>query len=301
MSIVVDYNGVALANLHTNAAVRNGEIDENFLRHLILNSLRGINAKHKKKYGQLIVAADARSWRKDVFKEYKASRKKGREESSIDWDDVFRMLNLFFEEIQKNIPFICVKVDGAEADDIIGCIAARSQKKEHNEPLLIVSNDKDFIQLQKYDNVKQFAPVKGKMLEHSKPDLYLKEHILRGDAGDGVPNILSDDDTFVVPSKSQSPLRSTKVNDYIQEWDNLKTVMPEYEYRNFQRNRKMVDLDYCPKEIWDQINKILDEYKLPPNMKVMNYLVKNRCKNLIGSIEDFFPTKIVNSGTATLF
>lgn len=286
MSIIVDYNAIAISALHSKAAIKDGKVSEVFLRHLILNSLKGFNSKFRDKYGKMIIAADSTSWRKTYFPNYKAARRKGREESDLDWGEIFTMLNTFFDEIAENIPWACIKIDGAEGDDIIGVLA-----KHHKEPTMIVSNDKDMLQLQKYPHVKQFAPMKGKLISENKPKDYLQEHVLRGDAGDGVPNILSNDDVFIREDLRQVPLKKTKVADFMDRWSNLEKAMDENTYRNFIRNRKLIDLDYIPETLVKEILLAYKNVKIAPNMKVLNYLIKKKCKNLIGFIDQFFPPK----------
>ena len=90
-------------------------------------------------------------WRRDFFPEYKANRRKGRKESSLDWDAIFECLNAIKEEIRINMPYKFLEVYGAEADDIIATICS-----EYAEEIMIISGDKDFIQLQRFPNVKQY-------------------------------------------------------------------------------------------------------------------------------------------------
>lgn len=79
--IILDLNQVMISNLmaqignHTNI-----DIDENLLRHMILNTIRALNMKFKNEYGELVIACDDKNyWRKDIFPYYKAKRAEDRE------------------------------------------------------------------------------------------------------------------------------------------------------------------------------------------------------------------------------
>lgn len=272
------------------------EVSEGLLRHLILNTIRGFNVKYRAEYGQMILAVDSGSWRKNVFPEYKAARRKNREESKVDWSEVFSIMHKIVEEVRENIPWVVLKVNGAEADDIIGTLVLETQEFGKHEKVMIVSNDKDFAQLHRFKNVSQFSPMKQKLITVKDPVLYLKEQILTGDTSDGVPNFLSDNKAIITEGVRQTPLSAKRKAQVIENWKTeegheLLSTMTEQEFINFQRNQKMVDLTYTPTYIKDAIIEQYESYKKAPNLKVMNYLVKNRCKNLISSASEFFPHK----------
>ena len=163
----------------------------------------------------------------------------------------------------------------------------RTQEFGQDEPIMIVSSDKDFIQLQKYNNVKQFSPIQKKMVTDNNPRMYLFNHIMRGDSGDGIPNVLSADDTFVSEGK-QTPLRQVKINEWLDASDRLREVMPEDIYRNYQRNKTLIDLNDIPEEVQESIINSYEEQSKTPNMRVLNYLIKKRCNNLIEVVEEFY-------------
>ena len=275
--IIIDYNGIALSNI----IVQRMEIQEDLIRHMILNSIRMYNLKFGKKYGQVVLACDASSWRKEVFPQYKFKRKENRETSSMDWDEVFRIVNLIREEIKENFPYKVLHVQRCEADDIIGVLVEETQNLGKHEEVMIVSADKDFIQLQKYNNVRQFSPMTKKFIEHNDVNTYMIEHILRGDSSDGVPNVLSPDNTFV-DSLRQSPMTKKNIELYCDT-----SNMEDEVYRNYCRNRQMIDLSYTPQELKDQIISESEAYKLPHASKVLNYLIKKRCKMLIECVGEF--------------
>jgi 5'-3' exonuclease len=286
--ILVDYSGIAVSAVFSQRSTR---IDENLLRHLILNSLRMYNVKYRAKYGKMIIACDAgSSWRKTVFAEYKASRATGREKSDINWQEVWAIINKICEEIREFLPYKVIKVKGAEADDVIGTMVETAQEFGAKEDVMIISADKDFIQLQKYSNVSQFSPMTKKLVTDKNPREYLIEHILRGDSGDGVPNVLSPDDVFVTGGR-QSPIKKSKICEWIEKFSSLADVMDDKTYRNFVRNRHCIDLSYIPAELSAKIIREYEQQEDVPNGKLLNYLIMNRCNQLISSVSDFFPFK----------
>lgn len=285
--IIVDYSGIAMAAMFSQ---KTNTVNEGMIRHQILNSLRMYNVKYRDKYGELVIAVDSSSWRKDVFAEYKASRKTNREASTIDWDKVWDAINNVREEITKHLPYKVVAFHKAEADDVVATLVESTQEFGNNEDVMIISADKDFIQLQKYNNVKQFSPMTKKMVTDKNPRRYLIEHIFRGDGGDGVPNILSDDDTFVT-DKRQKPLKAKMIDEWANNYSKLADIMPPDIYRNFIRNRRVIDLSFIPEEITNGIMASYLDQPVTPNSDVLPYLISKHCKLLCGCAADFFPSK----------
>lgn len=278
--ILIDYNQIALSNIIVQKLN-----DEELIRHMILNSIRMYNKKYRNDYGQMVICADGmNTWRKNFFPQYKAHRKKGREESSMDWNEIFRVLNLVREEIKQNLPYKVLHLEGCEADDLIGALVYHTQEFGNFEPIMIISSDKDFIQLQKFSNVKQFSPIQKKVVADKHPRKYLFEHICRGDKGDGIPNILSPDNCFVDEIR-QSPLKQNLIDTWI---DDGYINMPEEIKRNYQRNRKLIDLSEIPEDIYNNIVNTFNSQKPAMKMRVLNYLIKKRCTNLIEVVEEFY-------------
>ena len=193
--IIIDYNGIAIGNIITQKL----DIQEDLIRHMILNTIRMYNKKFRDKYGSVVIACDSSSWRRDYFPNYKFKRREGREEdkSSINWNEVFRIINQVRDEIRDNFPYKVLHIDKCEADDIIATVVEQTQEFGQYEDVMIVSADKDFIQLHKHDNVRQYSPMTKKFIEDKNPRTYIAEHIFKGDSSDGVPNVLSPDNTFV--------------------------------------------------------------------------------------------------------
>jgi hypothetical protein len=303
--IVIDFSQVAISNLHQQLKQSkkdparivqrrwlaeqgeddeedNGEVNPAMLRHMILNSIRRINKGFRKRFGRIVLATDnSNYWRKSAFQFYKAHRKKDRDDSGIDWPLVFSILNDLREELKANFPYKVMDVSGAEADDVIGVIAKNFHE---DEKILIVSGDKDFMQLQKYPNVHQYGPVQDKLLIPDDPQKFLFEHILHGDKGDGVPNFLSADDSLVMGVR-QSSIYQAKIDTWY--GNPPETFCDERMLANYYRNKKLVDLSEIPSEIEAAILEEFDQPVVGSSDMIYSYLVRNRMKNLLGSIREF--------------
>jgi 5'-3' exonuclease len=186
-----------------------------FYKHLMLNSLRLIQKKYQKMYGEIVLCLDVRgtNWRKEIFPDYKAQRAKGREESDIDFESFYKESNKFVEEIGQIFPYKILGVPGAEADDIIATLAKYSK-----EATLVISSDKDFKQLLSLNNVELYDPIKLKKITMSKNELskWMTEHILLGDSSDNVPNIKQGtefSDAFLAYIKSKD-IHVSKVDEF---------------------------------------------------------------------------------------
>tara|TARA_R100000808_G_scaffold25055_2_gene61025 strand:- start:7863 stop:8732 length:870 start_codon:yes stop_codon:yes gene_type:complete len=288
--ILVDLNQVMISNLMMQlGSNKNAPIDEDLVRHMVLNSLRMYRQKFGEEYGTFVLCCDDKKyWRKDVFPYYKAHRKKDRQESGLDWYTIFSCIDKIKDELRQFFPYKVIKVAGAEADDVIGALCEKfghlGITNGSAEPILILSGDKDFIQLQKYANVEQYSPIAKKFIRTSNPAAFIKEHIMRGDRGDGIPNFLSDDNTFV-SGKRQKPLTAKKLNTWI-------GLEPE-EFCNddmldrYKRNQELVDLDFIPPRIKEEAVSAYEEYDAPGREHLLNYFIKNRLKNLMDHIGDF--------------
>lgn len=293
--IVVDYNQTAISSLMANLGGRRDvEINIPLVRHMILNAIRSYKKKFGEEFGELVIACDNRHyWRRQYFPNYKALRKKSRQDSGFDWSSIFEALHLVREELQEHFPYPVIDVDGAEADDVIATLAEYSQTSNTDgllpsaEPFLILSSDHDFEQLQKWSNVKQYAPIQKKWVKLTEsPEAVLMEHIIMGDKGDGVPNILSNDDTFVNGHR-QRPIRKDKVA----EWKKQKPedfITNDEMWRNYQRNRELVDLSRIPEDIKAAI---IDSYEAQSGKMdrsgLLNYFIAHRMKNMMEVIGDF--------------
>jgi len=283
--ILVDLNQVMISNLMIQVGGnKDVNLDENLFRHMILNSLRSNRTKFHDKYGELVICCDDKNfWRKQTFPYYKANRKKNREQSGINWSSVFNTLNKVRDEIETFFPYKVIRVETAEADDVIGTLV----KHNHDEPLLILSGDKDFIQLHKYPKVRQYDPVHKRWLSDKNPRRYLIEHIAKGDRGDGIPNFISPDGCFVNGIR-QKPLRAKYLDNL--KGDNINDVQEAFEdeelKRGWIRNRLIIDLEYIPEGIEKQV---LNKFDTPQKGrdKMFNYFITHKLKHLMEDISEF--------------
>ena len=278
--IIIDMNQITLASVMMNFHMtKSEELEEDMVRHMILNSIRMYRTMFKEEYGEVVLTYDSRHyWRREIFPQYKQNRKKGRENDTKDWDKIFGLLNAIKSEFKEILPYKYIEVYGAEADDIIGTLC----KEYQDQKVMIISGDKDFIQLQKYKNVKQYSPILKKYVNGHNPDTYIKEHILKGDSSDGVPNVLSPDHTFVEGLR-QRPLSKKK----IEAWLNSETGMSEEVKRNYQRNHKLINLDNTPEDLQKSILDTFNEAPSGDRSKILTYFIENKLKELTDSIGDF--------------
>jgi len=285
--ILVDLNQVLLAGLMAQLSNQKSvKLDENLIRHLVLNILRMHLKTFRNEYGEVVLCCDNRKyWRKEFFPFYKAGRKATREKSSLDWHLIFELLTKLKQELKENFPYKVIDVDGAEADDIIGTLAPRYAA---HQKVLILSSDGDFLQLQQYGpNIKQYNPTQKKFIKSENPLLELKEKIIRGDKGDGIPNIFSPSDCFV-RSVRQKSISEDKLNKLLKE-DMVKTsdLIDSTTLTGFSRNKTLIDLTCIPVEIKEKIINNYDDCKPASKQKMFNYFIQYRLKNLMEVIEDF--------------
>jgi 5'-3' exonuclease len=280
--ILVDLNQVLISNLM--AQVRGkGDVKPNkeMIRHMVLNSLRGFNVKFKDEYGTMILCSDAGDpWRRDFFKHYKHSRKMARQDGPFDWDNIFNVITEIKNELKENFPYVVMYVENSEADDIIATLV----KQQTESKYLIVSGDKDFVQLQHYDNVYQWSPLlKGYIGEQEDPIKFLREQIIKGDRSDGVPNILSADDVFV-KGERQKPVMKKQ----LEEWIDIENIPLGAETKKYyNRNKKLIDLSQIPLTIENNIINTYKNYKIKDRSLLLNYFMDKKLKSLIDKINDF--------------
>tara|TARA_X000001036_G_scaffold337634_1_gene316611 strand:+ start:13 stop:858 length:846 start_codon:yes stop_codon:yes gene_type:complete len=280
--ILIDLTQVLIASLMAQTRGGKEPINEDMVRHICLKSLAMYRKKYQRTYGELVLADDSYNvWRKDVYPFYKANRKKTRDKDSKDWNQIFDCISIIREELKVNFPYKYICISKCEADDIIGTLC---EKYGETENIMIVSGDKDFQQLQRYRKVKQFSPITKKniKLTQEQAQEYLTDHIISGDTGDGVPNVLSQDDVFVSGMR-QRPL-SKKKREVIK--DPLVANDDEVD-RNLQRNRSLIDLTYIPNEYKNQILHEFDNVEVASRGGLLNYFIKNRLMDLEESIGDF--------------
>ena len=277
--IIVDINQIMISNLMVTIHRDNLELSEDLVRHMVLNSLRGHNKKFRKQYGDMVIACDSGNvWRRQAFPNYKAGRKETREKSEHDWTMIFDILSKVKDEIKTFLPYKVIEVESVEADDIIAVLCRRT-----NEKVLILSGDKDFIQLHN-DRIKQYNPVLNKFVgQGENPSLYIREHILKGDRSDGIPNVLSDDNVFI-EGRRQRPLSKKKIEAWCNE---IVPTFNEEQQKNYDRNKQLIDLGCIPRELEDKINREFDTFEVATRDKILGYFINKKLKTLIESIDEF--------------
>ena len=283
--ILVDMNQVTLSNLMVQLG-GSKNVEPDFVRHMVLNSLRSYRSKFEGEFGELVLCYDNKTnWRREYFPNYKHSRRKGRKESKLDWNNIFDTLHMIKSELTEFFPYKVLEVDNAEADDIIASVVFHVASEPKNyEKVLILSSDKDFIQLQRYNFVSQYSPMQKKFINGVDPTTYIKEHILKGDRGDGVPNFLSPDNTFVDELR-QRPLSKRK----LEAWIDLEPsdYCNEEMMRNYQRNRTLIDLSYIPDDIKEKCTETFLDAPEGNRKHLLNYFIKKKLKSLMENIGDF--------------
>ena len=283
--MLVDLNQVLISNLmqHLKHVAKSNELNEDLIRHMCINTIRASVKQFKSKYPNVVLCCDNKKyWRKEFFPFYKSQRKSDREASGYDWGLIFDTLNKIRDEFKKSFPYKVLDVEGAEADDVIAVLTARLSA---HGSVLILSSDKDFGQLQKYSNVTQYSPILKRFIKIDNPKTFIREHIIKGDRGDGIPNFLSPDNTFAAGER-QKVINSKK----LQEWMNQDAetfCTTDIMLRGFKRNQILVDFDYIPSEVQFNITSAFENTEVATKEKMLNYFIDKGLKAMIESINDF--------------
>jgi hypothetical protein len=280
--ILIDLNQVLISNLMAQTRGKAENLpNKEMVRYMVINSLRGFILKFKQQYGNnIILCADAGDpWRRDIYPNYKHARRKGRVDSATDWDNIFKLITEIKNEIAENFPYIMMYIEKAEADDIIATLV-----KHTDEPIMIISGDKDFIQLQTKANVKQYSPIQKVFVgEGIDAKNFLHEQIIKGDRSDGIPNILSPDDIFLTGEK-QRPINKKR----LEEWANVSNIpLGSETSKYYERNKRLIDLSCIPQELEETIINKYKNYKIPSRSKLLPYFIEHKLKSLMSNIGDF--------------
>lgn len=258
---------------------------------MILNSIRLNYKRFRGNYGNefIIACDDKKSWRKDIFPYYKAQRAKQKNRFDIDWNFFYDALNKIREEIKEHFPYRVIFVENCEADDIIGTLVHKKFGVVLNgleEKCLILSKDKDFIQLQVFSNVDQYDPIKKEFVKSNNPVQTLREHIMRGDKGDSIPNFLSPDNAIVIGERQKS-IMTKNVDEWVKK--GIEQFEDEIIRKNYLRNENLIRLDKTPKDLQNKIIEVYENEKTKGDdkSKLFNYFIKKRLKDLHSDIGDF--------------
>ena len=281
--ILVDNTQVLMSSIfaqHRDVAA----IDEDLVRHMVLNTYRMYRKNFFREYGELVICQDGgASWRRDFFPLYKAKRRADRKENEAQWDRFYDIINRIRDEVAQHFPYRNMIVQGCEADDIIAYLVKRFAP---TEKILILSGDKDFGQLQIHSSVAQYSPLQKKFVEVGNPKQFLLEHIIKGDSSDGVPNILSDDDCFMAEDKRQKPITKKRMDEFLQAYSQSGQVQDKYA-ANWNRNKTLIDLLHIPSEYESKIESEWNKPFTPSRAKILNYMIEKGLRNLVGDIQDF--------------
>jgi hypothetical protein len=281
--LIFDYNQVAISSLMEQIGSSKKPVEENLVRHMILNVIRTYVKKFKETHGpEVVIACDNRNyWRREYFPQYKASRKKARDSSGHDWNSIFDCLHKIKNELKEYSPYKVIDVDTAEADDIIATLTIL---KSASEKVMILSSDKDFAQLQKYPNVQQYSPILKKFINEPLPAVQLKQMIIRGDKGDGIPNILTQDNVFIEGGR-QKPITEAKIINWLNQ--KPEEFCTDEMFRNYKRNELLIDLTKVPEALQKNIIDTYDSATGSPKQRFMTYMIANKLKNLLEVIDEF--------------
>ena len=295
--ILVDYSQTALAAIlqFQNELKGPEEKSAGLIRHIILNSLQSYKKKYGPEFGELVITCDGQNcWRKEFFKYYKAGRRKAREESSLPWALIFDTINKLREDLIANFPYKVVRVDKCEADDVIAVLSEWSQDNdlvqtgliEEPQKVLIISSDHDFFQLHRFENVRQWSPRVKKYVKAERDYMtngHIQHIVKAGD--DGIPSILNRDDIMICEER-QKPVSAKRLAEFIEK--GFDACRDDFERRNWHRNTTLVDFRYIPEDLKTKIVETYEQSKpVKDRMKIMNYLIQNKCRLLLDHIEDF--------------
>lgn len=288
MMQILDFSGVMLASILRAYKEQPKTIDVNLIRHVILSTIKFYNKDFRHTYGKPLIACDTRNgtWRRDFFPHYKIKRSTSRPVPPEVWTEIMTAMDQVKNEIKEELPYPVIEVPKAEGDDVIAVIS-----KSLSEPTVIISNDKDFNQLI-CSTIHQYRPLNKTLIK--KPESSVACHIIQGDAGDGIPNMLSDDDTFAVSGKRQIPLTAKYRHGLLAEFNNLSNPNNEFNkyHRNLIRNQTLIDFNHIPESL---AASILHEFRSQTEDKqgkgykysMMGYLIKHKMDVLKEQIDQF--------------
>lgn len=285
MPILVDYSTISIGNL-ANTLLKDKKKQSTFTidlsRHQIINNIRYLRKMFKEEYGELIIICDSkRNWRKDLFPFYKGNRKYAKNQD-IDWNLIYSCVNQIKTELIDNFPFKVIQLDGAEADDIIAVLAKYFHEK--NQPVMVCASDNDFKQLSKYSLVQQYSLSNKKILDRiENVEMHLMEKSIRGETGDGIPNILSNDNCLV------DKIRQKRCTEKFVSSILSTGLVPEIFKEKYERNRTLIDFDRIPKDIIESIINKYESYPATVNKisKLTMYFVTHKLSKLMDNINDF--------------
>lgn len=185
MIILFDFSQIVISSAIEIFSHTKSQVDLPLLRHIAINNILSYKKRFQSSLDQIVICFDGRDyWRKKIFPFYKQNRRLAHDESIFDWNSFYVIFDKIKNEIKNSLPFKVVEVYECEADDVIAVIS--KYQCPHQDKIIIVSSDKDLIQIQ--DNicskVQQWSPFHKKFISAKTNDYDLFEHIVRGDSGD---------------------------------------------------------------------------------------------------------------------
>jgi 5'-3' exonuclease len=258
--------------------------NEQLCKHLIYNKIRAYNQKFSNQYGDMVICLEGKNnWRYESFQYYKHNRKTTKAEDVETWTELYRVLEATVNDLIEFFPFAVLRVNRTEADDVLATLA-----RYINEPNIIISSDKDFMQLLSLPHVSQYDPRTEAMKKLDvTPEQYILEHVLGGDRSDGIPNILSPDNFFLcADGVRQKSITKKYKEEFIGRLKNKE--LTNEEVKNFKRNSKLINLSEIPKEIKVAILEQYSRYEIKGNHKtLLNYFIENQYTAFVECVNEF--------------
>ena len=218
--------------------------DETYMKNLI---------KFKNQYNipfeNMIVVRDCPRetiWRMNLYPEYKANRKNtcSYKNKKYNIGNIFKHIyNNLYPQLEKQYGFKILKVENAEADDIIAVLANKIRELDKNRLVVIISNDNDYLQLVNEKTL--IWSLQNKLLntkvETTSEEILLKK-ILKGDDSDNIPSLVGN-----MSEKDVNELIKDEVK--LNNWLNSNPEKME----SYNNNRRLIDFHYIPNEIKELI------------------------------------------------
>ena len=286
--LLIDFSAISNATFFINLkdkTIKDQDELLNLWRHSLLTSI----LKRKKKINpdEIILAIDSYSWRNDYFQYYKAVRKANKTKSDIDFDFFYKASDKLIKEIKAYFPWYVIEKRGAEGDDILAILSNHLHK---NNDVVLLTSDKDMVQLLKLNNVKYYSYRDDEYKNIKNPYEVLLRLILSGDKDDGIPNLLSPDNIFVSEGRQKQcgPQKQDKILQ--QGIDDFLDENPECK-ENYQRNKKLIELSKqtIPEEVWNEVIDEFENYEKVESdfINILTFFRKNNMKMLQDRIQEF--------------
>jgi len=211
-------------------------------------------------YENMIVVRDCPRetiWRMNLYPEYKANRKNtcSYKNKKYNIGNIFKHIyNSLYPQLEKQYGFKILKVDNAEADDIIAVLASKIRELDKNRLIVIISNDNDYLQLVNEKTL--IWSLQNKLLntkvETTAEEILLRK-ILKGDDSDNIPSLIGNINEKDLNEMIKDP---KKLNEWLDNNPDKK--------EGYVSNRKLIDFQFIPDEIKNLIiNECKDIFPAP--------------------------------------